>query len=241
MFPFMAGIFISLCLQSPHRWKVSKRGGHRFTSGETSSVYSYLAFQICLTGAHHPGCSRDSLGIILARSGCCACLVAGAQMSLWLSIFSLPRAQIRCEGESCSHLTWLSLLAAGCCARGTGEGVAAWAGSAGDPRGCAHATGWEATAPERGAMSPECSLLASRKRGSSYRETQHVGSRFPPCITDVQVYDAVCSNKPMEKSIPSIWRALGQIKQSHDLSWKRNVSAVSLLQWLGLGTLGERP
>ena len=114
MFPFMAGIFISLCLHLPRRWKVSKRGGHRFTLGETSCVYSYLAFQVSLTGACYPGCSRDSLGIILARSGCCACVVAGAQMSLWLPIFSLPRAQIRCEGESCSHLTWLSLLAAGC-------------------------------------------------------------------------------------------------------------------------------
>lgn len=116
MFPFMARIFISLCLQSLHRWKVSERGGHRFTSGETSCVYPHFALQASVAGAHHSGCSGDSLGIILARSGCRACLVAGTQMSLWLSIFSLPRVPISYDIESCSHLTWLSLLAAGCCA-----------------------------------------------------------------------------------------------------------------------------
>lgn len=89
-------------------------------------------------------------------------------------------------------------------------------------------------------MVPESSLLASRKRASGYREIQHVGSRFPLCVTDVQVYDPVCSSKTVEKSIPSLQRALGQIKQGHELSWKRDVLAVSLLRWLGLEPQGKR-
>lgn len=171
----MAGIFISLCLQSPHRWKVSKREGRGFTSGETSCVYSYLAFQVSLTGPHHPGCSRDSLGIILARSGCRACLVAGAQMSLWLSIFSLPRAQISCEGESFSHLTWLSLLAAGCCG---------WSCQGHRRRGGPREQAVLGTLGAVPILFPKPQLLNAPcwppGRGDPVTERQHVGSRFPP-------------------------------------------------------------
>ena len=116
MFPFMAGIFISLWLQSPHRWKVSKRGGHSLYQEKPAvcihtSHFKYLLQENTTQDAQG---IQDSLGIILAGSWCCACLLAGAQKSWWLSIFSLPRAQIRCKGERWSRLTWLSLLAAGC-------------------------------------------------------------------------------------------------------------------------------
>lgn len=76
-------------------------------------------------------------------------------------------------------------------ARGPGEGVVVRA-DAGDPRGCAH--------PEQPLSAP-CWLLG---REDVVTGTQHVGSRFPPGVTDVQVYTALCSGKPMEKSIPGL-------------------------------------
>lgn len=83
-------------------------------------------------------------------------------MSLWLSIFSLPRAQINWEGESCSHVIWLSLQAAGCHAwscqrprRRSGHDSRCWRPSGLCPF-------W---------VAPECSLLASGKRGSGYRDS----------------------------------------------------------------------
>lgn len=228
MFPFMAGIFISLCLQSPHRWKFSKRGGRRFTSGGTSRVYSYPAFQVSLTGAHHPGCSKDSLGIILARSGCCACPVAGAQMSLLLSIFSLPRAQIHCEVETHSHLTCLSLLAARCRAWSC-QGHQRRGGHVnrprGDPRGCAH--------PLPRVVALECSLLACRKRGSGYRDTA-CGIQVSSMCYRCAGLRCTVLQQAYGKKHSWLMKSFRADKAESWWAGKRDVPAASLLPWLEL-------
>lgn len=70
--------------------------------------------------------------------------------------------------------------------RDPGEGVAMTA-EAGDPRGCAH---------PKYLLSALCWPLGKEDLVTG---TQHVGSRFPPGVTDVRVYSALCPGKPTEK------------------------------------------
>jgi len=64
-----------------------QKGRPQFISGETSCVYSYLAFQISLTGEHHPGCSRDS-GFVRDHFGwkLVLCLSAGRRTEVMVVV-----------------------------------------------------------------------------------------------------------------------------------------------------------
>lgn len=58
-------------------------------------------------------------------------------------------------------------------------------------------------------------------------------SMWDPGSLHVQLYNA-CGN-----SIPGLGRALGQIKWTHDVSWRQDMPAASVLLWLGLGPWGR--
>lgn len=164
--------------------------------------------------------TQDAQG--LSRDHSCqkqvlCCLVMGAQMSFGYQYFPCLEFRDAAEGDSSSHLTYWSPPA-------TNHGHAQSFSSAGNPWGCVQQH--PRRDQEEGLNAP-CWPLGQKDLLTEGH------SMWDPGSFHVQLYNA-CGN-----SIPGLGRALGQIKWTHDVSWRQDMPAASVLFWLGLGPWGR--